>query len=380
MNKVKLVKKKKERYVNIKLLPIQSLNQREIELLGGRQVSELIPPQITIKKKPELMYRVTEYVTLREYLKSVTPKTVFLNIVLSIMEMLKKANQLMLYQSNFILDIDMIYIHPLTKQLMYVYVPAINFNAEYNIKEFLASLTYGTVFNHLEDCSYVTEYISYFKTHPDFSIYDFEMFIREMNGETVSPGDNVLIAHPSKLLSKDDKICLKCDKIFKSRDLFCDKCGERLSFNKTNPVQSETPSTLYKLQAQPQISETQAPAGTTVLGVVEYGTTVLSPQELGRTIIYPSILRKNTGEKIVVNSSNFSVGQGDTANYIITGNTAISRNHARIITRDNAYYVIDNSSTNGTYIDDVKLSPDVETEIVTGQKLRFANEEYEFMV
>ncbi len=398
MNNIKIIKKKKEKYVYTKLLATQSLNQREIEMLGSSQMVQLITPQVKMSKKPEILYNVNSYLSLREYLHQVTTKGNFLRIVLSILDMMKEAQQKLLYVANFVLDMDYIFVDPTTKELRYIYLPICNYEQEFYIKGLLMTLAYDTVFNHLEDCSYVTEYISYFNTHPNFSVYDFEMFLREMNGEEVIASDkNVNIAHPSKLLNKDAKICLKCDITYLSRNNFCEKCGGRLTFvtpskqlGQSAQLQQAQPSVMQpqlQQQAQPQVIQSQVvqaqpapqPMGTTVLGVVESGTTVLSPQELG-VVVYPYIVRKSNGEKITVNTSDFSVGQGATSNYVVTGNTAVSRNHARIVTRNGQYYIIDNQSTNGTYIDDVKLVPNMETEIVSGQKLRFANEEYEFLV
>jgi hypothetical protein len=441
MNKIKIIKKKKEIYVHTKLLPVQQLNQREIEFLGRGQIGTLIPPYIEAGKKPELMYRVSSMQSLREHLHSVTSKKDFMKLILSILDMMKLAQENMLNNANFILHMDYIFINPRTKELMYVYLPITNSGREYDIIRLLMSLPYDTVFNHFEDCTYVSEYIAYFNNHPNFSIYDFEMFIREMNGEEVSVGDKeVTIAHPSKLLNKEAKICLKCNIRYSSKDNFCEKCGERLSFaeqSETSNVVSPQMQPASQMQAMPQMFATpqmqaapqvqqpipqmqatpqmqqpmpqmqatpqmQQPmpqmqaaaqvcpilqmqsrppvsAGTTVLGVVDCGTTVLSPQELGN-VVYPHIVRKSNGERIDVNSDSFTVGQSTSADYSVSGNTAISRNHAVIITKDGKYYIVDNSSTNGTYIDGTRIPSGKEIEIVSGQKLRFANEEYEFIV
>lgn len=72
-------------------------------------------------------------------------------------------------------------------------------------------------------------------TNINFSIYDFELFLREMNGEEIRSGDkevNVNISHPSKYLGGKVKVCPKCDKEYSSMDNFCDICGTRLIFLK----------------------------------------------------------------------------------------------------------------------------------------------------
>lgn len=54
--------------------------------------------------------------------------------------------------------------------------------------------------------------------------------------------------------------------------------------------------------------------------------------------------------------------------YVISDNNAISRKHATISIANGKYYVVDNSSTNGTYIDDIRIDADKSYEILPGQK------------
>ena len=66
--------------------------------------------------------------------------------------------------------------------------------------------------------------------------------------------------------------------------------------------------------------------------------------------------------------------------YFINDNTAISRSHANIITREGRYWVVDTNSTNHTYVGGQMIAGNTETEIVNGTRLTFANEEFEFKI
>ena len=346
MNKIEVIKKGKEKYVSVKLSPAQTINTREAEQLRKGQVYQLINPDIGVKRKTELIYRVTNYMSLKEYLQAVTSKKGFLNMVLSVLDMVNESQRLMLSTKNFLISTNYIFVEPGTRTLMYVYLPIINYDVESDIKHFFQSLAFETVFNQLEDCGFVKEYIAYFGNHPNFSIYDFELFMRQMNGESVAPGDK----------QSDKEI------EFKGADL---KPQE-------NIMMYAHPSKLLGGQQASVV-------GTTVLGAPEYGTTVLAPEELNR-VIYPYIVRVSNGEKVSVNKKNFSIGQSASVDYMVSGNNAVSRNHAEIIIQNGDYFVLDKGSTNGTYIDDERLQVDTLTEIKPGQMLRFANESYEFNV
>ena len=376
MNKVVVIKKKKEKYVYVKLLPNQAINNREIEMLNSGRVYQLISPE-TNRKNTELLYKVSNYVSLKEYLQSVTSKTKFINIVLSILDMIKESQGMMLHTKNFILNTEHIFIEIQSKKLMYVYLPIVNYDAEIDFSEIFYNLAFDTVFNQFEDCSYVKEYINYFNVHPNFSVYDFETFIREMNGENISYGDKKVNIESSIQPKKKADTILQNTMYASTSDL------DRKIANVAHPskILSNT-----KGESNSEINETSilgaANYGTTVLDEAEQGTTILSSEILGVTkVIYPTIIRKNTNEEIYINKNCFTVGKSSTSDYCINDNNAISRKHASIITtNDNRYFIIDENSTNGTYIDDIKIESKIEIEILPNQLLRFADVEFEFKV
>ena len=64
--------------------------------------------------------------------------------------------------------------------------------------------------------------------------------------------------------------------------------------------------------------------------------------------------------------------------YFIGDNTAISRSHANIVSRDGEYFVVDTNSTNHTYVNGGMIQSNVETKLSHGSKIRLANEDFEF--
>ena len=124
-------------------------------------------------------------------------------------------------------------------------------------------------------------------------------------------------------------------------------------------------------------------SATTVLGNFddesEEATTVLSAAPMP-VVIYPYLIRESTQEKIQADKEVFIIGKGKASDYVITGNNAVSRNHASIITRDNHYYVVDNVSTNKTFINDEQLQPEQEYEVFSGTKIRMADEDFTLYV
>lgn len=412
MSRIAIVKKKKEKYVHIRLSGNEMINTREIELLNSHQINSLIDPEIGKKNKSELFYKVSNYISLKEYLKSVTSKDRFLNIIISILETLKDTQKVMLYNKNFILDTEYIFVEPQSKMLLYIYLPVVNYDFEQDIKRFFMNIVYDTVFNQFEDCTYVNQYIAYFNQHTNFSVFDFEMFVRELNGEDMRSGDKKVelkLPHPSKFLDSNVKLCPRCGKEYTNVDNFCDVCGIRLVYKDSDTsfssFSSGSPNFMYATPIEEEIEQVQNGTqqmtlsdrigsinqnsnsgskpyvpqyskGTTVLGAIDYGTTVLSFEQLNR-IAYPSLLRTKDGKKITVNKCTFVIGKSEAnCDYVISDNNAISRKHATISIANGKYYVVDNSSTNGTYIDDIRIDADKSYEILPGQKIRFADDEF----
>lgn len=118
---------------------------------------------------------------------------------------------------------------------------------------------------------------------------------------------------------------------------------------------------------------------TTILGAMDGGTTVLVAPPQNKKVAM--LIRVRTEEKVVVNKPTFKIGKERSyVDYAITGNSAVSRSHAMIINRDEEYLVEDTNSTNHTYVDGKMIPAGVATRIRSGSRIRFADEEFEFVI
>ncbi|RGR64590.1 FHA domain-containing protein [Roseburia inulinivorans] len=61
---------------------------------------------------------------------------------------------------------------------------------------------------------------------------------------------------------------------------------------------------------------------------------------------------------------------------VITGNSAVSRVHCKIVRKNGNFYVVDMESSNGTYVNGKKIKPGVPEPIFEGCQLRIANAEF----
>lgn len=151
------------------------------------------------------------------------------------------------------------------------------------------------------------------------------------------------------------------------------------------PVQPATPATpvASKPNYQPPVapqSQSMNFGETTVLGgggnigettVLGAAPTAVQPK--------PYLVRVKNNEKINLDKPVYRIGKEKSyVDYFIGDNTAISRSHANFITREDQYFVLDTNSTNHTYVNGTMIQSGVETQIFHGDKVRLANEDFEF--
>lgn len=113
---------------------------------------------------------------------------------------------------------------------------------------------------------------------------------------------------------------------------------------------------------------------TTLLNSGAGETTLLSGQGASAYLI-----RKKNGEKIVINSQNFSIGkERRRVNYCVSDNTSVSRYHVVISKKGSDYYAADQNSSNFTFVNGVQLSPMKEKLLTDKSVLKLSDEEFEF--
>lgn len=112
--------------------------------------------------------------------------------------------------------------------------------------------------------------------------------------------------------------------------------------------------------------------------IMPIGDTVLLSHEIKQP--NPRLICSGTEspEQIDISSFPFTIGKLPESSDYIINNSLISRIHARFYFKDNAYYIEDLNSSNGTYINSVPISPHAMVEINDGDFITFARLTYIF--
>lgn len=138
--------------------------------------------------------------------------------------------------------------------------------------------------------------------------------------------------------------------------------GQQPAYRPTTPPSATVPSN-------------EGAGETSVLNDGAGETTVLGNQSTGFTMI-----RKRNNEKININKPEFVIGkERRRVDYCISDNNSISRVHAKIKVRAGRCYIADLGSTNCTYVNGSKLSPNQEVILSKGDQIKVSDEEFEFL-
>ena len=93
----------------------------------------------------------------------------------------------------------------------------------------------------------------------------------------------------------------------------------------------------------------------------------------------PYLVRVNTEERVMITKQTFKIGKASMGvDYTVKGNSAVSRVHAIITSKDDVYYVKDNKSTNHTFVNG-KILDEGDNELLTHDcKIVLGDEEFVF--
>lgn len=146
--------------------------------------------------------------------------------------------------------------------------------------------------------------------------------------------------------------------------------------------QAPVPPKQPNMAGQPYMASRQmaATAGegageTSVLGYGAGETSVLGGANQGKA----TLTRIKTNETVDIVKQLFRVGkERNKVDFCITNNNSVSRIHADIVFKNGQYYIIDNNSTNYTFLNGQMVPAKQEVALSDGDRIKFAEEEFVF--
>lgn len=332
MSKLKVSIKKSTVTAMMKAGRKERINETELSQLARIKPCGIM--HVTKTKKDSVTYTCPANINLTDRLKKAVSKYDFFFMMEQIVIMVQDVYNNGLNVNSVRFNMDDVYINEMTKEMYFIYFPIVGGQESADIVGFIENIIYTMTPVINEDTNYISRFMYYVRSFHGF------------NGNAIE-----------KYISREERAVVNVLK------------------NKAVTMQQQI---MQQQTMQQQIMQQ------VMQGSMD-GTTVLSDDGISVQQMQPvnyhfaSLTRQVTGEKIELGKPSFVLGKNpEKSDYAVADNTNISRVHAVITMRNGRYYVMDQNSTNGTFINGRIIKAGQETEILPGDCLMLANEEFIF--
>lgn len=329
MSKLKVSIKKSTVTAMMKAGRKERINETELSQLARIKPCGIM--HVTKTKKDSVIYLCPANINLTDRLKKAISKYDFFFMIEQIVIMVEDVYNNGLNVNSVRFNMDDVYINEMTKEMYFIYFPIVGGQESADIVGFIENIIYTMTPVINEDTNYISRFMYYVRSFHGF------------NGNAIE-----------KYISREERAVVNVLK------------------NKAVTMQQTMQQQIMQQAMQGSMD------GTTVLS--DDGISVQQIQQMQPVNYhFASLTRQVTGEKIELGKPSFVLGKNpEKSDYAVAGNTNISRVHAVITTRNGRYYVMDQNSTNGTFINGRIIKAGQETEILPGDCLMLANEEFIF--
>ena len=329
MSKLKVSIKKSTVTAMMKAGRKERINETELSQLARIKPCGIM--HVTKTKKDSVTYTCPANINLTDRLKKAVSKYDFFFMMEQIVIMVQDVYNNGLNVNSVRFNMDDVYINEMTKEMYFIYFPIVGGQESADIVGFIENIIYTMTPVINEDTNYISRFMYYVRSFHGF------------NGNAIE-----------KYISREERAVVNVLK------------------NKAVTMQQTMQQQIMQQVMQGSMD------GTTVLS--DDGISVQQIQQMQPVNYhFASLTRQVTGEKIELGKPSFVLGKNpEKSDYAVADNTNISRVHAVITARNGRYYVMDQNSTNGTFINGRIIKAGQETEILPGDCLMLANEEFIF--
>lgn len=337
----------------------EKLNPRDIAVLSNNTVLGLM--SLKQRRKKLLEYTGVKSVSLKKYLEAPITKRDFLLIVAQVNAIFRKTKQLNLPPKNVYLDMNGIFVNPVTKELSFLYLPVAESAVGADYLSFLSGIINAAKPTPEQNAEYITQFAFFLRKLEcydpgkiDGYIGSLDRTVMEMVSQNVPDGGRRLTDKPGMDMDYNADTG-----ILESIDWDYEEDTGLLSGGKEDGFRMEENETTNLAQNLPGFENNDG---------------LRKPSGVG-----PRLTRKQTGEEIRIDKPVFRIGKERSyVDYFIADNGAISRSHADIILRNGRVFIRDLNSKNRTYVNGTAIEPEMEVELFPGNIVKLANEEFLF--
>lgn len=389
MSKFKYTNKKGQVNIILKLAQNESIDVGVAGYLANNRLRGFLVP--APEKTGGILYSGTQGIALSQFLARPINKDQFYIIIAHLLEAYKTIVSVNLNPAMINLDPDYITISENTGEIYLVYQPINNCQTcnqgfMHCFGQICSMLKYASP----QDPVSIGMFISFAKGLPVFSVVDIEKFIMENSPNTYNfvqrmPFNDPMAAPSIQISQRPVQKRTSSSEDASQNTVLASDNMKNHEAETVLPVISEfAPPVVQKpVPEQPAdpvvpeiIPESESDSMTEYVPEDDTDVTV----EIPVPEMQAKLVRRSNGESFIISSDTFVIGKERArVNCCISGNNTISRVHATILRKTDGYYIIDNDSTNKTYINGSHIPALFEFRLNSGDIIKLSNEEFDFI-
>jgi len=404
--------------------PGDELDTFSLGMVSNNKIPGLLPLLFTqMNNERQFLFNVTSKVSLRQYISGRMTREKCVKALEGITEAFLACGDYMLNTSALLTDPDHIFMNVGTGEAALVCLPTCGREELDDMPRYFRDILCRMIFSETESIEYPAIILNFLNRGGNFSLPEFKSFLQEIKSKpadktpqidllsssdcednTSSTSDDKKTDH-LKLKQSDDRSSSreKKESAEKKRGLLSllehfinGKNTDRADQHKVPeagvgfaiPGLSVFPSANSVYPALSK-DKPQPPKEQVFFG----STTYLEPDsESEQTMLLkdcglpaedpePYLIRLKTNEKVMIRGEIFKIGKERSyVDYFVESNASVSRSHADIVRREDGFRIIDNNSTNHTYLNGRLIPSNEEISLEDGASILLGNEEFTFHI
>ena len=372
---VKFTTKKGNAFCAVQAKSGQKLNIREAQAIKDNSVQGFLKfDTLNEGGTFRLVYNLNGLVSLSDFLQMVElRKKQFAYLLKNIISVVNAADAAFFSRNLYQFRIDQVMVEPSTWHIFFLYIPLHPFKGEGSLKEVLLDIVDHGNFDPGEDTSYVQEYIDILNAGSGYSESALDQYIHRLEEEVLN-GERIGSEH--KTISKETEETIHNeDPHYYSSEVSRENLSPK---SDGKAIRSESKGSLQVNVDDSNGLVTVFKAGkeqskTRIQGILDN-----EALEKAVPIAFLQSINESPPKRYRVNGTAFTIGKQKDNDLTLSVNS-VSRHQACIIFHEGIFYLKDQGSTNGTYINGIRLEKDVYYPIKHKDLIGFAKEQFRFL-
>ena len=340
------------------------------------------------------IFDIADRVTMKEYLGDSVKEEHLLKAFYGIAVAIKTGMEYMINWTSYILDEENIYIDSETGDVKVICMPLLTMMNDGNTCKFFKNILFTAQFDEEGDGEYVGKLMVLLnpksfsidkfieeiedlleiehKKFDDYTIEDVEVpevvsagaKAEEVKEEAEGKAEEVKEEAEAKAEEVKEETEAKAEEVKEEAEAKTEDISEDIEFVENNEAEK-----IEVVEEKPEEKKEETKKG----GFLKFFTQPIGQKKENK----PYLQKTKTNEKLYIEKDKFVIGSEDGSDYQIKEET-VEAQHAFIVKEKNEFFLVDNESKTGTFMNTAQLLPNEKYVLVQGAHIRIAEEEFDF--